>query len=57
MNVDLNQSILVFNKIDKLMNESIKIVENKYKNCIFISGKKKNNLEKLKEYILFRIGI
>ena len=57
LDVDVKNTGIVFNKIDMLDKERIKNIENKYTNSIFISGKEKINLEKLKQYILFRTRI
>ncbi|MBU1077495.1 MAG: GTPase HflX [Spirochaetes bacterium] len=57
VNVDLHNCMIIFNKVDQLPGKFRKNIENKYQNSIFISGKKRINLEQLKEYILLRTGI
>ncbi len=56
MDVDSKKIILIFNKIDKVSHEKLDLVKTNYTDSLFISGKEKINLEKLKNYILFRIG-
>ncbi len=56
--IDITISIYVFNKIDKITNkQKIKRAKTLYPNAIFISAKNKINLEKLKQTIIFRLGI
>lgn len=56
LEVEPGKIILVFNKIDRVPEERVEAVRRDFPEALFVSAREKINLEKLKEYILFRTG-